>query len=177
MVRLPILLGNLIEMIGLIVALTLLLLAPELHNSLHAFFLYLIALGLLVFFPHCLAHYVVGRLTGIKFEYYRLGKSGVAKLKLPAVSFLGSKLPVLALKVDRSSIHQANRIGISAMFSAGALVSMAFPFLAVAASIGNLPLPLSIILMLLAASNLVFDLYYSPRTGDLARATSFHVSS
>ena len=172
--RLPVLLGNIIELAGLIIALSILLLAPVLRNVLLDFLLYLIALSFLIFFPHCLAHYVVGRLGGIRFDYYRLGKSGIAKLKLPFVSLLGSKLPVLTLKVNRRSLHSATRSRASAMFSAGAAASMVLPFLAAAASIGQLPLALTIILFLIAAGNLLFDLYYSPRAGDLARARSFN---
>jgi hypothetical protein len=177
LVRLSILLGNAMEVAGLIVALILLWLAPTLRNPLLAFLLYVIALVFLVFFPHCLAHYAVGRLMAIQFDYYRSGKSGIAKLKLPVVSSLGSKLPVLTLKVDRSSLHSADRLRAAAMFSAGAVASMVFPFIAAASSIGHLPLILSITLALIAAANLLFDLYYSPKAGDLARARAFYRSS
>jgi hypothetical protein len=173
MVRIPVLLGNAIEVAGLAAALSLLLLAPSLQNILLAFLLYLIALSFLIFFPHCLAHYVVGRLAGIRFDYYRLGRSGLANLNLPLLSSLGSKLPVLTLKVDRGSLHSVNRWRVSAMFSAGAVASMVLPFLAAIASIGHLPWTLSLILISIGAANLLFDLYYSPRAGDLARARSF----
>ena len=175
--RFPVLLGNVIEVVGIIAALSFLLLAPLLRNVLLGFLLYLIALSFLIFFPHCLAHYVVGRLTGIRFDYYCLGKSGIGKLKLPFVRPVGGKLPVLTLKVNRGSIHSGSRLRASAMFSAGAAASMVLPFLAAAASIGQLPLTLSLILILIAAGNLLFDLYYSPRAGDLARARSFKESS
>jgi hypothetical protein len=165
-----------ILLVGLTVTLSLVFLAPALGNVLFTSLMYLVALGFPVFFPHCLAHYLVGRLTGVRFDYYSVGKSGVAKLRLPFVSVLGRMLPVLTLKVNRSSLRSVNRERVSAMFKAGAVASMLLPFVAACASIHHLPSTLSLTLVLVATANLLFDLYYSPKAGDFARAKSFYGS-
>jgi hypothetical protein len=51
---------------------------------------------------------------------------------------------------------------------------MMLPFLAAASSFDHLPSTLSFILILVATSNALFDLYHSPRAGDLSRASSFY---
>lgn len=173
MARVSILVGTIFEMIGLAIALTFLFVALHVQNLLLAFFLCLISMAMLVFFPHCLAHYIVGRLVGVRFEYYRIGRSGIAKLNIPVVSSAANKLPVLTLKANRASLARLNSTRIWAMFSAGALASMILPYVAIAESVGRLPLFLTEFLILVATLNLLFDLFYSPRSGDLSRARSF----
>ena len=60
------------------------------------------------------------------------------------------------------------------MFKAGAVASMLLPFLAACASFGHLTSVLSVVLVLIVAANLSFDLYYSPKAGDFARAKSLY---
>jgi hypothetical protein len=55
------------------------------------------------------------------------------------------------------------------MFASGAVVSMILPFLVVVVAIGNLPMIWSLALALLSVANVSFDLYYSPKAGDLSR--------
>ncbi len=55
------------------------------------------------------------------------------------------------------------------MFASGAAVSMILPFLVAVVSLRHLPLDLSLVLFVVSVSNLGFDLYYSPKAGDLSR--------
>ncbi len=125
-----------------------------------------------MFFPHGMAHYVVGRLVGIRFQYYYMSRSSVYKLKLPLARAIASRSLVLTLKVDPDSLQSASPGGRAVMFSSGAVASMILPFYAALMSVRHLPMNLSAILLLLSAANLVFDLYYSPKAGDISRARS-----
>jgi|SRR6266567_2245767 len=58
------------------------------------------------FFSHDLAHHITGRLVGIKFRYYYLGKSAIRKLNLPIIPQLMNRIPVLVLKVDHESLNK-----------------------------------------------------------------------
>jgi hypothetical protein len=55
------------------------------------------------------------------------------------------------------------------MFASGATASMLLPFIVFAVSVGRLPAILAGVLLVLSVANLVFDLYYSPKAGDLSR--------
>ena len=163
-------LGNVVELGGIFFALYLTYIAPDVPVVLLRFFLYLISWGCLVFFPHGLAHFVVGRLVGVRFHYYFLGRSAITKLKLPILPAVASRLPVLTLIVDRASLQLVKRGGRAVMFFSGAAASMIFPFFVAVASFGRLPLSLSYILVVLSAGNVIFDLYYSPKAGYISRA-------
>lgn len=56
------------------------------------------------------------------------------------------------------------------MFISGAAASMILPFFVVVTSLNHLPLELGVILLLLSVGNVVFDLYYGPKAGDISRA-------
>jgi hypothetical protein len=58
------------------------------------------------------------------------------------------------------------------MFASGAVASMILPFVPAILSFGRLPLSLSVLLLLISVGNLVFDLFYSPKAGDISRAKS-----
>lgn len=163
-------LGNTVEIVGTFFALYLIFIAPDLSNTPLRFLLYLVAWGCLEFFPHGLAHFIVGRMVGVRFSYYFLGKSAATKLKLPFVSWIAKRLPVLTLKVHRVSLRSVSRGGRAVMFASGAAASMILPFIAAVASLGRLPILFSAILLLVSAANLAFDLYFSPKVGDLSRA-------
>jgi hypothetical protein len=132
------------------------------------FLVYLIFWVCLVFFPHCLAHFVVGRLVGVRFTHYVLGKSSITKLRLPVISSVSSMIP-LTLKIDGGSLRSVSPGARAVMFASGAVVSMILPFLAVVVSIGRLPVMWSAGLFLISVANVCLDLYYSPRAGDLSR--------
>lgn len=167
--KIPTIIGNIIEVLGSLAAFYLLLIAAYQYSMGLSLLLYLIALGCLVFFPHCLAHFVVGRLVGIRFRYYLLGKSSVSRLNLPLLSTLASRVPVLTLKIDRASLNSASRGKRAVVFISGAAASIILPFIVPMVSIGHAPILVSGILFLTALANAAFDLYYSPRAGDISR--------
>jgi len=170
--RIPTAVGNLVEVAGILFAMYLILTAPKLIALPLKLLLYMIAWVCFLFFPHCLTHYVVGRLVGVKFRYYSLGKSSVYKLRISFLSMVASRSRVLTLNVDRASLQSAGGRGCIAMFSSGAVASMILPFIVAFASFRDLPLVLSGFLLFLSAANFAFDLYFSPKVGDISRAVT-----
>ena len=167
--KIPLGLGNCVEVLGVLLAIYLLVLAADTSNLYLRFFMYLISWGCFLFFPHCLAHFLVGSTVGVRFKYYYLGRSGVSKLRLPVVSLLAARAPVLTLVVDLKSMSAVSPGRRAVMYASGAAASMILPFIVVAASFPHLPLPLTAVFVLLSVANLTFDLYYSPKAGDISR--------
>jgi len=165
----PVLIGNIIGIVGSCFAGCLIYSAPNLSTALMRFVLYLVSIGCLIFFPHCLAHYVVGSLVGVHFRYYLVRSSTIEKLGIPFVSDMASKLPVLSLQIDHASMARVSVEARSAMYASGALCSTFLPFVVVFASLNELPISLSLILLVFCFGNLLFELYYSPKAGDFSR--------
>ncbi len=131
--------------------------------------LVLVAWFCLWFFSHDLAHHIVGRVVGVRFRYYFLGRSAITKLSLPIVSNLLRVVPVLGLKVERSSLKSVSANRARAMYASGALFSMFLPWVVIPAGFA-VGLLVGILLALLTVANDVFTLYFSPRVGDLHHA-------
>ena len=170
--RIPIAVGSLVEVAGILFALYLVVITPEVTFVPLKLILYLVAWVCLLFFPHSLTHYAVGRLVGVRFRYYSFGKSSVYKLRIPFLSMIASRSPVFTLRVDRASLQLVGRGARIAMFSSGAVASMVCPFFVAFSSFRDLPVMFSVFLLLLSASNLLFDCYFSPKAGDISRAIS-----
>jgi hypothetical protein len=49
---------------------------------------------------------------------------------------------------------------------------MVLPFFAAASSFGDLPIVLSVILLMISLANFASDIYFSPKIGDISRAKS-----
>ena len=167
--RIPLVVGNAIEILGIIVAISLIVAASNVNGALVSFLFYLISLLCLVFFPHCLAHFIVGRLAGIRFSHYEISKPSMTKLRLPFVSAVAARLPVLRLRIDRRSLGTVSRGARAATYSAGAVASMILPFFVPVAAFRRLPVAWGLGLLLFSLANLCFDLYYSTKAGDLSR--------
>jgi hypothetical protein len=88
---------------------------------------------------------------------------------MPLISGLASKVPVLTIRIERSSLQLASRGRRAVMFASGAAISMIMPFFAAVASVGHLPMSMSLFLFAISIGNFVFDFYYSPRAGDISR--------
>jgi len=168
-IKIPLILGNAIEILGVAVAIFLIVAASGVNSASVRFFFYLISWACRVFFPHCLAHFVVGRLAGVRFRYYLVGKSSITKLRLPVVSAFAALFPLLELRIDRRSLESLSVGGRAVTFASGAVASMIFPFLVPVVAFNHLPVTWSLTLLLLSFANVCFDLYYSPKAGDLSR--------
>lgn len=122
------------------------------------------------FFPHGLTHHIIGRLGGIKFEYYFVGRSAITKLKIPVVSRVLLHVPVLILKIEKKSMSEASPRARRWMHVSGALVSMILPWLIIPSSYGIGPIWVGYFFTIIVVGNDLFTLYFSPKTGDIYRA-------
>jgi hypothetical protein len=154
---------------GLLVGLALIGAAPRIKFfPINALFV-LVAWLCFWFFSHDLAHHIVGRIVGVRFRYYFLGRSSITKLSLPIASNLLKVVPVLGLKVDRSSLKSVSPNRARAMYASGALFSMFLPWVVIPTGY-MVSLPVGILVTLLTVGNDVFTLYFSPQAGDLHHA-------
>lgn len=167
--NIPLWIGNMIGITGSCFAGFLIYAAPNFTSVLIRFIVYLISVSCLIFFPHCLAHFVVGSLMGVHFKHYSLSRSAIARLGIPFISDLASRMPLLSIRIDRASFSTLSRQARAAMFASGALCSMILPFVSVVWSLNKLPISFSLVLLTICLGNLLFDVYYSPKSGDFSR--------
>ena len=154
---------------GVLVGLALLIVAPHIRLfPLDALFI-LVAWFCFWFFSHDLAHHVIGRIVGVSFRYYLMGRSSITKMSLPIASNLLRTVPVLGLKIDRSSLDSSSPNGVRVMFASGAVSSMLLPWLVVPTGFA-IGLPAGILLTILTVANDLFTLYFSPQVGDFHQA-------
>jgi hypothetical protein len=166
--RIPLRFGNMIGLVSCCFAFGLIYCAPNLSMVSMRFLVYLIAICCLIFGPHCLAHYIVGSLMGVRFKCYLVRRSTIEKLGIPLVSDIASKLPVLSLQIDHASLAVVSEKGKTAMYASGALCSAILPFVVVFSSLNEGSL-LSLSLFFCCFGNLLFEFYYSPKAGDFSR--------
>ena len=155
--------------VGLLVGLTLLVVTPRVKLFPVNALLVLAAWFCFWFFSHDLAHHIVGRIVGVGFRYYFLGRSSITRLSLPIASNLLRVVPVLGLKIDKSSLKSASPNKARAMYASGAISSMFLPWIVIPAGF-SVSLPVGILLTILTIANVVFTLYFSPQVGDIHQA-------
>jgi hypothetical protein len=167
--RLSLAQGSSLCVFGVLVGLALLVVAPRIKLfPINALFV-LAAWFCLWFFSHDLAHHIVGRILGVTFRYYFIGRSAIIKLGLPVVSNAMRLVPMLGLKVDKPSLNAISPNRLRAMFASGAVSSMLLPWLAIPAGYA-VGLPFGILITILTLANDLFTLYFSIRVGDLHHA-------
>lgn len=155
--------------VGVLFGLAALLVTSRLRSLSLEIVLSLVAWVSLWFFSHDLAHHLVGRIVGVHFRYYFIGRSAVTRLKLPIVSALLRKVPILGLKIDQSTLRSVSVEKVQVMYASGAIASMVLPWLVVVVAFESDPL-LGIAFAILSLGNALFTVYFSNRVGDLYRA-------
>lgn len=122
------------------------------------------------FFPHCLAHHLVGRLLGIRFHFYYVGRSLLTRLQLPVIQAIARRMPMLGIKVDYATLLRASPARRAAMYYSGPLASTLLPLYTVVYAHLYMPFGASSLAALLAAANIGFTSYYTPKVGDVKKA-------
>lgn len=150
---------------GVLVGIALLVLSPRVKLFPLDVLFILAAWFCFWFFSHDLAHHIVGRIVGVSFRYYFLGRSAITKMGLPVASTLLRAIPVLGLKIDKPSLNSISPSNVRAMYASGALSSMFLPWLVVPTGYA-ISLPVGFLLTMLTVANDVFTLYFSPQVGD-----------
>jgi hypothetical protein len=168
MKQIPLWAGDLVTTLGTLAGLTLALQAPTNPPPLNLI-IGLLAAGLLWYFPHCLAHRVAGLLLGIAFQHYVVAASSLIHLKLPVVSGLVARMPVLGLRTAKPAIRLTKPWARFIMHVSGALASMLLPLVPVITLYGSYPRE-GLLLLIIVAGNIGFTLYFSPKVGDIHRA-------
>ncbi len=162
--------GVVLSVSGLLIGLAALLVAPIVSSLAIRLLLLLIAWVCFGFFSHDLAHHLVGRAFGIQFEYYFIGRSTIRKLKLPVVAEVMRRIPILGLKINRSSLEKASPGERRWMLRSGAISSMILPWIILPTSYAIGPLWVGILFTLLTVGTDLFTIYFSPKVGDFAAA-------
>jgi hypothetical protein len=122
------------------------------------------------FLIHCPAHYIVGRILGIRFTNMRLGRTTLARVLPPSVAGLARLVPILTVSTDRASLSEISKGRAAAMYASGAIASTSAAFMVAAGATLSEPLAYAALAWAFALIYLVFDVIFSPRSGDLRRA-------
>jgi hypothetical protein len=143
-----------------------------------AYLLYLLVAELLsTYLVHCPAHYIVGRVLGIRFVDMKLGRTTLAKALPPRFSRFARLMPILTLKADRSSLSGAGTTRASAMYASGTFASVLSALIAAAWATPWAPVATVAFMWGIAVIYLIFDLVFSPRSGDIMRMRKVRRSS
>ncbi|MBI3859647.1 MAG: hypothetical protein HY296_05335 [Thaumarchaeota archaeon] len=133
----------------------------------------LVAQGLATYLIHCPAHYVTGSLMGIRFSDMRIGRTTLARALPSRLAPLARLVPIVTLKADKASLRGSSPSRGSLMFLSGVVASSgAAIIVAAVVAIGRNPIETAATVAF-AIFYLFFDLAFSPKTGDVARARRF----
>jgi hypothetical protein len=147
-----------------------LLLTVVVPSGLPYYLYFLVAQLSATYLIHCPAHYFVGRAVGIRFSSIRLGRTTLAKALPPGLAPFVRRLPILTLSTDKSSLVGLPRGRISAMYASGTVASAGSAVVLAGAVSLSGPLVLVGLSWLVAIGYFLFDVVFSPKSGDLMRA-------
>jgi hypothetical protein len=89
----------------------------------------LVAWVLLYFSSHAIAHWLVGRLAGIRFLHYTVGGTGNPEGWPPGVRWVFEHLPFFGVQTEKNSMQNASPGARALMWSAGVTSSAVAPTL------------------------------------------------
>ena len=163
-------LGNLIGIIGTVLGtLSLLAISAAQYFSYDGILLGISWISLW-YFPHCLIHYIIGTIVGIKFTGYWLGRSSIRHLPYRILKIIGQLMPVLIIRIDHDHSISSPRWGWILMYTGGAVTSMILPLVVSVMSFMKVDLILAVLAFGAALVNIAFTAYFSPIVGDISRA-------
>src|SRR6266478_573438 len=84
---------------------------------------------LLYFCCHAIAHWVVGRILGIRFAFYTVGGTGNPEGWPAGLRWLFERLPFFGVQTEKASMQKASPIARAIMWSAGVTSSAVVPTL------------------------------------------------
>ena len=118
---------------------------------------------------HCPAHYIVGMAVGIRFRSIRLGRTTLARALPARYAGLARYIPILTLSTDKASLAKASKERAAAMYASGTVASVSSAFvIAGVATTAEAFLP-AVIAWLVAIGYLLFDVVFSPKSGDIMK--------
>jgi hypothetical protein len=126
---------------------------------------------LLYFSCHAIAHWVAGRILGIRFAYYTVGGTGNPEGWPAGLRWVFVHLPFLGVQTEKASMQYASPMAKAIMWSAGVTSSAVVPLLgALWAWHSSVPWskPFLVFALLWAAGTLASN--WRSSTGDYAKA-------
>lgn len=135
-----------------------------------AFIVSVVGLNVVYYFTHCLIHFVVGTVLGIRFKRYELGRSSIRKLNIRVINIIADRLPTLTLRIDFATSPKRAPLRFFAMHSAGSIAAMVVPVLGSYFVWSLLEEPFRLYILLGNVGNIGFELYSSSKVGDMRRA-------
>lgn len=125
---------------------------------------------LATYLVHCPAHFIMGTIVGVEFRSIGYGRSTLVRALPQRLAGLAKPLPILTLKIAKVSLSRISKGRAASMYAAGTVASVATAFLIALLALPRDPLPFSALAWAVAIGYLLFDVAFSPRSGDLARA-------
>jgi hypothetical protein len=127
--RLAIVAGNSVQIAGLVGAYRALAAARSAHSTTAAVVAMVVGWVLLYFCCHGIAHWVVGRILGIRFAFYTVGGTGNPEGWPAGLRWLFEHLPFFGVQTEKASMQKASPIARAIMWSAGVTSSAVVPSL------------------------------------------------
>ena len=125
--RLSIMTGNSVQIAGLVGAYLALAAARSAHSIAAAVTAMVVGWVLLYFCCHAIAHWVVGRILGIRFAFYTVGGTGNPEGWPAGLRWLFEHLPFFGVQTEKASMQKASPIARAIMWSAGVTSSAVVP--------------------------------------------------
>jgi hypothetical protein len=127
--RISIGVGNAVQIAGCVAAYLSLNAARSAHSTAVAVMAMVVGWALLYFCCHAIAHWLVGRLLGIRFAHYTVGGTGNPEGYPGALRWLFEHLPFIGVQTEKASMQTANPLAKAMMWSAGVTSSAVVPTL------------------------------------------------
>ena len=127
--RLSITIGNILQIAGILAACLALSASRSAGSTSMAVMTMVLAWVLLYFSSHAIAHWLVGRLVGIRFLFYTVGGTGNPHGWPPGLRWIFERLPFFGVQTEKLSMQSASRGARALMWSAGVTSSALIPTL------------------------------------------------
>jgi len=118
-----------LQISGLALACVALATARSAHSTTAAISAMVAGWLLLYFCCHAIAHWVVGRILGIRFAFYTVGGTGNPQGWPAGLRWLFEHLPFLGVQTEKASMQRASPMARAIMWSAGVTSSAVVPLL------------------------------------------------
>jgi hypothetical protein len=170
-VRLSIAAGNSLQIGGILAACLALTVSRAAHSPGMAFVAMLLAWVLLYFSCHAIAHWLVGRMVGIRFLHYTVGGTMNPEGWPPGLRWIFEHLPFFGVQTEKLSMQNASPRAKALMWSAGVTSSAILPALGAFSAYGSrVPFNRLFCLFALIWSCGTFASNWRSRTGDYSKA-------
>ena len=127
--RLSIPVGNSLQIAGIVSACFAFRVSRSAHSTTMAIIAMLVAWVLLYFSSHAIAHWLVGRIVGIRFLFYTVGGTGNPEGWPPGLRWIFEHLPFLGVQTEKLSMQSVSPGARALMWSAGVTSSAIIPTL------------------------------------------------